>query len=217
MKRLFGRRPSPAMVVAVIACVLGLAGQGVAQPVVETAANASKDVLKLSKSANKRSKSALRTARRADKNAKAALAKGGPKGDKGDKGDQGDPGVPRHAPERQDAQGQVLRARDDQRRRTRTPTTRSRSRIRLRRPLTSSHSHPAGHRTANCPGANRPQAAPGNVCVYSVSRADVNTSFSSDGIEFDQHDKYGFALNVNSSTSSAYFLRQSARWAVTAP
>jgi hypothetical protein len=76
---------------------------------------------------------------------------------------------------------------------------------------------PGAASTAECPGsAANPQAAPGHLCVYSESRANVQTTYSGDGMNFDKKDRYGFAINVTSSGTASVFYDVGS-WAVTAP
>lgn len=76
---------------------------------------------------------------------------------------------------------------------------------------------PGAQPTADCPGnAGDPQAAPGQLCVYSTARANVNTSYSGDGMGFDRKDLFGFAVNVVSSGAANPFY-DVGTWAVTAP
>jgi len=75
------RKPSPALVVAVIALCVALSGSAIAEPVADSAASLASNVkkaLKLAKAADKRSKQALSRAQRQ-----------GPQGPKGETGPQG--------------------------------------------------------------------------------------------------------------------------------
>ena len=70
--------------------------------------------------------------------------------------------------------------------------------------------------TANCPGTeDNPQAAPGNLCVYSEER-DVDATYSGDGFDHDRVDRFGAGLAVRSSTAVGPFF-DVGTWAVTAP
>jgi hypothetical protein len=76
---------------------------------------------------------------------------------------------------------------------------------------------PGAAPTTECPGSfNDPKAAPGQLCVYSEARANVQTTYSSDGMSFDKKDRYGFAVNITSSGSASVFYDVGS-WAVTAP
>lgn len=76
---------------------------------------------------------------------------------------------------------------------------------------------PAAAPTAECPGSSdNPRAAPGHLCVYSEARANIQTSYSGDGMGLDQLDRYGFAINVKASGSADPFFDVGS-WAVTAP
>jgi hypothetical protein len=76
---------------------------------------------------------------------------------------------------------------------------------------------PGAAPTAECPGsAVNPQAAPGHLCVYSEARANVQTTYSTDGMSFDKKDRFGFAVNVVSSGTANVFYDVGS-WAVTAP
>jgi hypothetical protein len=76
---------------------------------------------------------------------------------------------------------------------------------------------PGAAATAECPGSfNNPQAAPGHLCVYSEARANVQTTYSTDGMSFDKKDRYGFAINVTSAGTASVFYDVGS-WAVTAP
>jgi hypothetical protein len=76
---------------------------------------------------------------------------------------------------------------------------------------------PGAAPTTACPGSvDNPQAARGQLCVYSQSRANVQTTYNGDGISFDRKDRYGFALNVVSSGTANVFYDVGS-WAVTAP
>jgi hypothetical protein len=76
---------------------------------------------------------------------------------------------------------------------------------------------PGAAPTAECPGSvDDPQAEPGQLCVYSEARANVQTSYNGDGMGLDKLDLFGFAVNVVSSGSANPFYDVGS-WAVTAP
>lgn len=76
---------------------------------------------------------------------------------------------------------------------------------------------PGSPSTPECPGnSNNPSAAAGQLCVYSQARANVDTSYSGDGMNFDHKDRFGFAVNVKSSGTASVFYDVGS-WAVTAP
>src|SRR4051794_3355731 len=88
-------RPSPALVIALLALFVALGSTGVvASPAVNSAASLGKSVkkaLKSAKTADKRSKRALKAAKSADLKAAQALAAGGKPGANGSNGANGSP------------------------------------------------------------------------------------------------------------------------------
>jgi hypothetical protein len=141
----------------------------------------------------------------------------GPKGDKGDKGDQGVPGpLLETLPSGKTEIGKYY-ALDNP-----APSGQyAVDVISFQFPLpskpTDHYLPPGGAATPDCPGStDSPQAAPGQLCIYSKVRAGVQTTFDTDGMGIDRLDRYGLAVNVVSSGSSGVFY-DVGTWAATAP
>jgi hypothetical protein len=144
----------------------------------------------------------------------------GPQGQKGDKGDKGDEGIPgpllETLPSGKTEFGKYYALG--------SPAPQGQYAVDVisyQFPLPSTpidHYLPPGATpTAECTGSfGNPQAAPGHLCVYSNKRGGVLTTYSGDGMGFDELDRYGFAVNIQSSGSPNNFYDVGS-WAVTAP
>jgi hypothetical protein len=220
------RRPSPAMVVGLIALLAALSGTATALPGVDLIDSGDikngqvqrKDIGKNAVNGAKVANGALSGADVRDGSLTPSDFSGsvqGPKGDKGDKGDTGQTGPPGPFPD-QLPSGKTLRGHFGQEGYEATGAqlqttfsfifTLPSNPTAVLVPVGGPNPDPA-----HCPGSvASPSAAPGFLCLYERQRGQADPDIVS-------VDRYGFEVALEATNGTATFTYSLGTWAVTAP
>jgi hypothetical protein len=212
MRRTLHRRPSPSLIVAIIAVVMASAGSAVAARLItgKQIKNGTIQLADLSKSARQ----ALQGGRGPQGTVGPAGAAGAA-GQPGAKGDTGDPGRSALSPLRS---GETIRGivggRFQNGGTANSPMAATAS-FPIPAPVALDNAHIEVAPTANCPGSTtNPTAAPGFVCIYPDIIVGANNISGNTGVSGTR--TLGFQMEWNAITANAQASVR-AEWAYTAP
>jgi hypothetical protein len=222
MHRIRIRRPSPALIVALVALVFSVAGTATAARFIITSSKQIKPRVIQASDLSKKARKALR-GRRGPQGARGPQGLQGPGGLQGPKGDQGEPGpFPDPLPSGKTIRGSWALA---------GPHTSTAVALGLAQaPISFGFtlpSAPSPHYrgsgappTADCPGSvSNPQAAPGRLCIFEAGRINMgqpsicNPVTATCGTTVS---RFGANLEAFSNNSSANYFANGT-WAATAP